>query len=83
MCYDMLCLDNNKNKSKQMLDFLMNLFNKSGPSRAWWRTPLIPALGRQFKASLVCKVSSRTTRATQRNPVSKTKTKRNKKKTNK
>jgi hypothetical protein len=40
----------------------------------WWRKPLIPALGRQrqedFKASLVSKVSSRTARATQRNPVS-------------
>jgi hypothetical protein len=39
--------------------------------------PLIPALGRQrqaiseFKASLVYRVSSRTARATQRNPVSK------------
>jgi hypothetical protein len=40
---------------------------------AWWLTPLIPALGRQreFKASLVYRVSSRTDRATQRNPVSK------------
>jgi hypothetical protein len=43
--------------------------------------PLIPALGRQrqtdwiseFKASLVYRVSSRTARATQRNPVSKKK----------
>jgi hypothetical protein len=41
----------------------------------WWRTPLIPALGRQrqaiseFEANLVYKVSSRTARATQRNPV--------------
>jgi hypothetical protein len=39
--------------------------------------PLVPALGRQrqaiseFEASLVYKVSSRTARATQRNPVSK------------
>jgi hypothetical protein len=38
---------------------------------------LIPGLGRQgrriseFEASLVCRVSSRTDRATQRNPVSK------------
>jgi hypothetical protein len=48
--------------------------------QAWWRTPLIPALGRQgqaagwiseFEASLVYKVSSRTARAIQRNPVSK------------
>jgi hypothetical protein len=34
--------------------------------------PLIPALGRQiseFEASLVYRVSSRTTRATQRSPV--------------
>jgi hypothetical protein len=56
--------------------------------------PLIPALGRQrqtdwiseFKASLVYRVSSRTARATQRNPVSKiqNKTKQNKtKQTNK
>jgi hypothetical protein len=47
--------------------------------------PLIPALGRQrqmdseFQASLVYRVSSRTARAIQRNPVSKNqKTKRNK-----
>ena len=39
--------------------------------------PLIPALGRQrkqiseFEASLVYRMSSRTARATQRNPVSK------------
>jgi hypothetical protein len=45
----------------------------------WWRTPLIPALGSrgrqisEFEASLVYRVSSRTTRATQRNPVSKKK----------
>jgi hypothetical protein len=43
----------------------------------WWRTPLIPALGgrgrliSEFKASLVYRVSSRTSRAIQRNPVSK------------
>jgi hypothetical protein len=41
-------------------------------SRAWWCTPLIPALGRQrqadfeFEASLVYKVSSRTARAVQK-----------------
>jgi hypothetical protein len=45
--------------------------------RAWWYTPLIPALGSrgrrisEFEASLVYKVSSRTARAIQRNPVSK------------
>jgi hypothetical protein len=43
----------------------------------WWHMPLIPALGKkrqvdsEFEASLVYKVSSRTTRAMQRNPVSK------------
>jgi hypothetical protein len=43
--------------------------------------PLIPALGRQgrriseFKASLVYRVSSRTARTTQRNPVSENKNK--------
>jgi hypothetical protein len=50
-------------------------------SREWWRMPLIPGRGRQipeFEASLVYKVSSRTAKATQRNPVSKNKTKQNK-----
>jgi hypothetical protein len=48
-------------------------------SQAWWRMPLIPALGRQrqriseFEASLVYRVSSRTDRAIQRNSVSKNK----------
>jgi hypothetical protein len=43
----------------------------------WWCTPVIPALGSrsrqisEFEASLVYRVSSRTARATQRNPVSK------------
>jgi hypothetical protein len=41
----------------------------------WWHTPLIPDLGgrgrqiSEFEASLVYKVSSRTAKATQRNPV--------------
>jgi hypothetical protein len=50
--------------------------------------PLIPALWRQrqaewiseFEASLVYKVSSRTTRAIQRNPISKNKNKNKKEK---
>jgi hypothetical protein len=50
---------------------------KKQNSRAWWHTPLIPALRRQrqrqvdseFKASLVYRVSSRTARAIKRNPV--------------
>jgi hypothetical protein len=47
--------------------------------------PLIPALGRQrqriseFEASLVYRVSSRTARATQRNPIWKNKKTKNKK----
>ena len=48
----------------------------------WWRTPLIPALGRQiseFEARLVYRVTSRTSRAIQRNLVFK-KTKKKKKK---
>jgi hypothetical protein len=58
-------------------------------ARRWWRTPLIPALenlggrGRrisEFEASLVYKVSSRTARATRRNPVSKNQKKKKKEK---
>jgi hypothetical protein len=57
-------------------------------ARRWWRMPLIQHLGgrdrqiSEFEASLVYKVSPRTARAIQRNPVSKkkkkTKTKKNK-----
>jgi hypothetical protein len=49
---------------------------ETGRAGQWWHTPLIPALGRQkqavyeLEASLVYRVSSRTARATQRNPVS-------------
>jgi uncharacterized protein YqhQ len=52
-----------------------------------WRMPLIPASGgrsrqiSEFEASLVYKVSSRTARATQRNPVSKNQTTKPKNKT--
>jgi hypothetical protein len=46
-------------------------------ARQWWHMPLIPALGKQrqvdFEVSLVYRVSSRTARATQRNPVLKKK----------
>ena len=49
-------------------------------ARQWWRTPLIPALGRQrqiseFEASLVYMVNSRRASATPRIPVSKNQTK--------
>jgi hypothetical protein len=50
----------------------------------WWSTPLIPAGGgrqiSEFQASLVYRVSSRTARATQRNPVSKKKKKKKERK---
>ena len=48
---------------------------------AWWRTPLVPHLGgrgrqiSKFEDSLVYRVSSRAARATQRDPVSKNKNK--------
>jgi hypothetical protein len=51
----------------------------------WWHVPLIPALGgrgkqiSEFEASLVYRVSSRIARATQRNPVSEKKKKKEKK----
>ena len=52
----------------------------------WWSMTLIPALRRQrqahlceFKASLLYRASTRTARATLRNPVSKTKQNKNKK----
>jgi hypothetical protein len=53
-------------------------------ARQWWRTPLIPALGRQrqvdseFEVSLVYRVSSGTARAIQRNPVLKKQKEKNK-----
>jgi hypothetical protein len=62
-----------------------NLKKKKGRAGAWWCTPLIPALGRQrqriseFEASLVYRVSYRTVRAIQRNPVLEKQNKTNKK----
>ena len=50
-------------------------------SRAWWCTPLIPALRRLRQEDfqpLVYRVSSRTARDTQRNPVSKNQKKKKK-----
>ena len=55
-----------------------NMYTYIKIRQVWWHTPFIPALGRQrqanlceIKASLVYRVSSRTSRTTQRNPVSK------------
>jgi hypothetical protein len=59
--------------------FITVLKKKKKSCQEWWRMSLIPALGRQrqwiseFEASLVYKVSSRTARAIQRNPVLKNK----------
>jgi hypothetical protein len=49
------------------------LKKKKKKAGQWWHTSLIPALGQisEFEISLVYRVSSRTARATQRNPVSK------------
>jgi hypothetical protein len=44
-------------------------------SQAWWHSGGRGRLISEFEASLVYKVSSRTARAIQRNPVSKTKKK--------
>jgi hypothetical protein len=57
------------------LSFVFHL--KSSGAGWWWRTPLIPSGGRgrrisEFETSLVYKVSSRTARDTQRNPLSPT-----------
>jgi hypothetical protein len=55
----------------------VRLLKKKNKAGQWWHTPLIPTLGgrgrriSEFEASLVYRVSSRTARATQRNPVSK------------
>jgi hypothetical protein len=50
-----------------------NYIERNQTARQWWHTSLIPALWR-----LVYRVSSRTARATQRNPVSKKNKKQNK-----
>ena len=61
---------------------LCNINDKCYFLAGGWCTPLIPALRSQrqvdlseFKASLVYRVNSRTAKATQRNPISKTKQK--------
>jgi hypothetical protein len=70
--------------SEQFCMAFLSVRNKQ--ARRWWRTPLIPALGKhrgrrisELEASLVYRASSRTARATQKNPVSKKKNKKTKK----
>jgi hypothetical protein len=73
-----------KKQTSLILNLLISYYcteviRKSALAGQWWRTPLFPALGRgrrtsEFKASLVYRVSSRTARATQRNPVLKKQT---------
>jgi hypothetical protein len=66
--------------------FTLEFHRNAKRSLAWWLTPLIPALWRQrqavseFEASLVYKVSSRTAKAIQRDPVLKKEKKRKEKK---
>ena len=58
-----------------LIMIMLNAVKNVGKAGRWWRTPLIPALGRQRQAdlcelevSLVYRVSSRTgSKATQRN----------------
>jgi hypothetical protein len=62
------------------LDLVAHVYAEASEIQAagqWWCTPLILPLGRvsEFEASLVYRVSSRTARATQRNPVSRKKKK--------
>jgi hypothetical protein len=59
----------------------MLVLSSAKVSQRWWCTLLIPAFEKQsqvdlceFRASLVYRVSSRTARATQRNPVANLKT---------
>jgi hypothetical protein len=67
----------------QYVVFNKHLFNKSCVNRQWWRTPLIPALGKKRQADPEFEAwftESRTARVIQRNPISRRKKKKTKKK---
>jgi hypothetical protein len=78
-----LKLNINKNLPSEAAIYMQRIFKKGQKDQIlslkecrlagqWWLTPLIPALGKQRQeASLVYRVSSKTARAIQRNPVSK------------
>jgi hypothetical protein len=69
-------------KIKNSFNLIIQKINqlKIGNNGQWWHMLLIPTLGRQkqadlceSEASMLYRASSRTARATQRNPVSKNK----------
>jgi hypothetical protein len=60
---------------------LKRMFKEAKRSWAWWHSGGRGRWISEFEAILVCKVSSRTARAIQRNPVSKTKKPKNQKQT--
>jgi hypothetical protein len=91
VCYTALAQQKLSNANGQVLypSYHLSSITMTLCAGQWWRTPLIPALGGrgrqifEFEASLVYKVSSRTARAIQRNPVSKKPTNQPDRQTNK
>jgi hypothetical protein len=73
------CVSNGKDEKPVLPSLKRDILRTHKTDRRWW-TPLIPALGRQrqmylfkLKASLIYRVSSRTSRAIERYPVFKNK----------